>query len=217
MTVENMLMVYAGATDQGRVRKNNEDSILMSEFDHEEILLLVVADGVGGNAGGEVASKMTVDFISTTVKKAVIEANSGEGYHDNWLESTLLRAITDANLQLIEQQQLHQGLSEMATTVVALLIRNNKIALSHLGDSRCYQFTSPELKQITEDHTVLQTLLNQGKINQREFAASPMHHMISKAVGSSPNIKITVENLAFEKNTCYILCSDGLTDCLNER
>jgi len=177
-------------------------------------VLLVVADGVGGNAGGEIASKLTLEFMSSSIEKVVAEENMSNGYNESWLASTLHYAITTANTQLIEQQKMNDALSEMATTVVALLIHNNKVALSHLGDSRCYQFKSPELTQLTEDHTVLQALLNQGKINQHEFAASPMHHMISKAVGPIEDIEITVSCFEFDQQAYYLLCSDGLTDCL---
>jgi len=207
---------YAGGTDRGKLREQNEDSILMSEFEHSDVVLLQVADGVGGHEGGEVASNLTVEFMQASVAKAVLLANSGAGYVPDWLEKTLRQAISDSNLQLIEQQGTRLELNNMATTIVAILIHKNEIAVGHLGDSRCYQFSDQKLHQLTEDHTALQKLLNEGKINQQEYETMPMHHIISQAIGLSRSPEIEVEKLTLNRPDCYLLCSDGLTDCLSD-
>jgi len=207
---------YAGGSDRGRVREQNEDCILMSTFEHSDVILLQVADGVGGHAGGEIASKLTVGIVDAAVAKAVKLANSGAGYTSDWLENTLLQAITDANCQLIEQQHLRDDLDNMATTLVAILIHDDTMAVAHLGDSRCYQLYGQQLKQITEDHTALQKLLNEGKINQQEFEVLPMHHVISQAVGLTLSPEIAVSRLVIKKKSCYVLCSDGLTNCMSD-
>jgi len=214
MTDKITSIVYAGGTDKGKVRQQNEDSILMSEFDNSDVILLLVADGVGGHEGGEVASKLAADCMQEYVAKAVLQAHSGGGYSSGWLELTLLHAITDTNLKVIEQQKQRENLSKMATTLVVILIHQNEIALSYLGDSRCYQFIQQQLKQITEDHTVLQKLLNEGKINQHEYEVMPMHHMISQAIGLTRTPDIKVSQFEFNQQACYLLCSDGLTNCI---
>jgi PPM family protein phosphatase len=216
MTEKLLSIHYAGGSDRGKVRELNEDSILMSEFEHSEVVLLQVADGVGGYAGGEVASKFTVEVIQSSVEKSVLQAHSGGGYGIEWLEKTLLHAIAEANEKLREQQKLHEDLSQMATTIVAILIHKNQIAISHLGDSRCYQFVQQKLTQLTEDHTALQKLLNEGKINQHEFEILPMHHVISQAVGLIDEPEITTRCFTFEPLTSYLLCSDGLTNCISD-
>ncbi len=207
---------YAGGTDRGRVREQNEDCILMSEFEHSDVLLLQVADGVGGHEGGAVASKLVVEFMRASVEKAVLLANSGAGYATDWLEKTLEQAISDANLMLIEQQSIQLSLNNMATTIVAILIYKNEIVIGHLGDSRCYQFINSHLTQLTEDHTALQKLLNEGKINQQEFETMPMHHVISQGMGLSLKPEIEITRVDLNDESCYLLCSDGLTDCISD-
>ena len=209
-------IIYAGGTDRGKVRQQNEDSILMTEFEHSDVLLLQVADGVGGHEGGEVASKLAVESIRDYVAKAVLQARSGGGYGSDWLELTLQHAIADANSKILEQQKLRKNLCKMATTIVATLIHQNDMVISHLGDSRCYKYTQQQLTQITEDHTMLQKLLNEGKIDQDEFESLPMHHMISQAVGINNAPDVQVNRLIFNKDISYLLCSDGLTNCVSD-
>lgn len=203
---------YAGGTDKGKVRQQNEDSILLCGFEHSDVVLLIVADGVGGHEGGEVASKLAVESIKDSIGKAVLQAHSGGGYAENWLQLTLQHAVLEANKHILEQQVEHPQYHRMATTLVALLIHNEEIALSHLGDSRCYQFDSKQFIQLTEDHTVLQKMLNDGKIDQNEFEILPLHHMINQALGLSEFPDVYVNQFTFEKDTIYLLCSDGLTN-----
>jgi len=207
---------FAGGTDRGKVRLQNEDSILMSRFEHSDVVLLIVADGVGGHKGGEVASKLSVESIHDYVEKSVLQAHSGGGYGSDWLELTLSHAITETNTKLIQQQDENQDLNNMATTVVAMLYHNDAIVISYLGDSRCYQFHDKTLTQLTEDHTMLQKLLNEGKISQQEFEEMPMHHMISQALGLTPEPDVQVSRLLYDNQTSYLLCSDGLTNCVSD-
>ncbi|MCW9047965.1 MAG: Stp1/IreP family PP2C-type Ser/Thr phosphatase [Gammaproteobacteria bacterium] len=216
MTDGKIIISYAGGTDRGKVRTQNEDSILMSDFEHSDVVLLVVADGVGGHKGGEVASKLAVDSIHEYVEKSVLQAHSGGGYGSDWLELTLSHAVFETNARLIKQQQENIDLNNMATTVVAMLFHKNECVVSYLGDSRCYQFTDNALLQITEDHSMLQKLLNEGKINQHEFETSPMHHMISQALGLTSEPDVQVSRLGFDNQTSYLLCSDGLTNCVSD-
>ncbi len=216
MSEGNSELIFAGASDKGRVRKNNEDCILMSRFKHSDAVLVAVADGVGGSAGGEVASQLTVKTMYRVVKRAILQSNSGGGYGKKWLNLTLARAIKKANIEVIKQQAINEELENMATTIVALLIHKNKMALSHLGDSRCYQFKNNKLKQKTQDHTLLQLMLNRGEITQENFDVSPMHHMICKAVGSKEDVSLSVEEFEIDPQSTYLLCSDGLTDCLSD-
>jgi len=207
---------FAAGSDRGKVREQNQDSVLISKFEHSDVILLQVADGVGGYAGGEVASKLTVEVMQASVAKAILLANSGAGYASDWLEATLQHAIKEANLQLIKQQSLLADLADMATTIVAMLIHNNSLVIGHLGDSRCYQLNNNHLTQLTEDHTALQKLLNEGKINQQEFEVLPMHHVISQAVGLIKTPEIKLHKMSLKQHSCYLLCSDGLTNCVSD-
>lgn len=216
MSDETQLINFAGGTDKGLVREQNEDSILCCRFDHSEVSLFVVADGVGGHEGGAVASKIAVETIKEVVSKAVMLANSGGGYGEHWLERTLLHAIEESNNELLKQQIEQPQFSTMATTVVAVLVNKQQAVLNHLGDSRCYFYKKSKLIQLTEDHTVLQKLLNEGKISQQQFNDLPMHNMISKALGLSDQIEVSTHLLQLEGSVEYLLCSDGLTNCLTD-
>lgn len=209
-------IIYAGGTDKGRVRRQNEDNILMSNFENSDVILLVVADGVGGHHGGAEASKLAVDTIYQSVKKSVLQAHSGGGYGSEWLELSLQTAIFDANTEILKQQDIQPELDEMATTVVALLIHSNDLVVGHLGDSRCYGFMQKKLIQLTEDHTVLQQMLNEGRITQYDFDTMPMHHVISRAIGLNDSPEIQIQTIRFDLHSIYLLCSDGLTDCISD-
>jgi len=209
-------ITYAGGSDKGKVRERNEDSFLCCSFEKSNVSLLIVADGVGGYAGGAEASQLAVDTMRVSVERALLQAHSGGGYAEKWLELTLQQAIVDANSAIIHQQNTQADFKHMATTVVAILIKNNDMVLSHLGDSRCYQYAGEKLIQLTEDHTYLKDMLNAGKINQHEFETLPMHNVISQALGLTREPVIKIEHLLVEENNTYLLCSDGLTNCVSD-
>lgn len=208
-------MHFAAGSDRGRVREQNEDRVLISEFEHSDVTLLVVADGVGGHAGGEVASQLCIDQLQQSVAKAVLQAHSGGGYGEHWLTQTLQQAVLDGNQQIIKAQQQQPSLANMATTVVAMLIKQQFAALCHLGDSRCYCYQQ-QLRQLTTDHTLLQDMLNDGQIDQQTFELSPMHHVISRALGLHESPQLDLQLIELQPNQRYLLCSDGLTDCVSD-
>lgn len=215
MTSSGFHISCAAGSDRGRVREQNEDRVLISEFEHSDVILLVVADGVGGHAGGEVASQLCIDQLHQPVAKAVLQAHSGGGYGEHWLTQTLQQAVLDANQQVIQSRQQQPLLANMATTVVAMLIKQQSAALCHLGDSRCYCYQK-QLQQLTVDHTVLQDMLNDGQIDQQTFELSPMHHVISRALGLHDSPQLDLQLIELKSNQRYLLCSDGLTDCVSD-
>jgi len=216
MTAESQPICFAGGTDKGMVREQNEDSVLYCRFEHSDVCLMVVADGVGGHEGGAVASKFVINSIKALVEKAVLLAHSGGGYAEDWLPSTLLHAIEEANNELLLEQRKQPQYQNMATTVVAMLTNENSAVLGHLGDSRCYLYANSKLTQLTEDHTVLQSLLNEGKISKKQFNDLPLHHMISKAIGLASEPEISLRGFKIEQDSEYLLCSDGLTNSLSD-
>ncbi len=202
---------FAGGTDIGRLREKNEDSILLCGFEHSDVYLFAVADGVGGHKGGDVASQIAVDTIRESVQKAVLQASSGGGYSEHWLELSLEHAINNANRKILEQQQ-DPDLYNMATTIVAILIKDGMMAISYLGDSRCYKYSHSKLTQMTQDHTIL----NESGY-QHVDENSSYSHLITRALGLSDGIEIEVECIPLISDTCYLLCSDGLTNCLSDQ
>jgi len=206
----------AGGSDKGLVRPQNEDSILYCQFEHSDVSLLVVADGVGGYSGGAEASQLAIQVMEQTISKAVLQANSGGGFGEHWLESNLHNAIAEANHKILLKQKEVSDLSQMSSTVVALLVNRDEAALCHLGDSRCYEFTDNTLTQIMVDHTMLQDMLSEGKIDQQTFELLPMHHVISQAMGLTEEPDIKIDLFKLKQNARYLLCSDGLTDCVSD-
>lgn len=206
---------YAAGSDRGRVRAQNEDRVLASEFEHSEVILLVVADGVGGHAGGEVASQLCIEQLQLSVDKAVLQARSGGGYGEHWLTQTLQQAVLDANQKIIQQRKQQAALANMATTMVALLIKQQTAALCHLGDSRCYCYMQ-KLQQLTTDHSLLQDMLNNAEIDQQTFELSPLHHVISRALGLHAQPKLELQTIKLQADQRYLLCSDGLTDSVSD-
>jgi PPM family protein phosphatase len=205
-----------GGSDKGLVRENNEDSIGYELFNNAEIALAIVADGVGGYEGGEVASNITVDVIKESTRKAAMLAKSGAGYSEQWMQQTLLNAFEEANLEIIHQQSNHALLKRMASTVVAILCREDRIVLSHYGDSRCYMWRNEQLTQLTKDHSVAQQMLDEGVLTEENYHLSPYHHMISHAMGLEKVVDADALESQIENSDLFLLCSDGLTNCLND-
>lgn len=206
-----------GGTDRGLQREQNEDAIRHAQFDNESVSLAIVADGVGGHAGGEIASQLAVDAVDDYVTVSVKQALNGGGYSKHWLHQTLANAIEKANRELINLQQQDTALNNMATTIVSVLIKDGRLALGYLGDSRCYRWRESELLQMTRDQTLAQQMLDQGVISHNQFLESPYHHVLSHALGLNEATLADISLQEIEDGDLYLLCSDGLTNCLNDQ
>ena len=204
-----------GYTDTGRVRQNNEDSI-----GYDSVLgLLVLADGMGGHLGGEVASSMSVDTIVQLVQQNLpsvgpgqIDANSGFS-----LESVCIQqAIDQANILVYEKSGSQSELRGMGTTIVVMLLYDNRFSLAHIGDSRCYRYRGQKMEQITKDHSLLQELIDRGFYTHEEAKKSLNKNLVTKALGIDPSITPDIQEELVMKNDIYLLCSDGLTDLVED-
>ncbi|TDW30232.1 PP2C family protein-serine/threonine phosphatase [Cryobacterium psychrophilum] len=187
----------AAASDVGRVRSNNQDS---GYAGHN---LFVVADGMGGHAGGDVASAIAV--------KRIIEADTDYASAAD-AEFALQAALIGANAQLAETVFEHAELTGMGTTVSALVVLNDEVAIAHIGDSRIYLLRDNELSQITIDHTFVQRLVDSGRITEQEAMVHPRRSVLMRVLGdvdSSPEIDTSI--LATLPGDRWLLCSDGLT------
>lgn len=202
-----------GITDEGLVRDHNEDSI----GSDADLGLLVLADGMGGHKGGEVASAIAVDSIMQDLTKALPQITSGNtdentGYS---IESMLIeKAIKDANLKIYTAAQNNKNYEGMGTTVVVLLLYDNRITVAHVGDSRLYRFRDRTLEQMTRDHTLLQELVDRGFYTKKEARESLNKNLVTRAVGVSTTVDVDLlEDIALVGDN-YLLCSDGLTDMI---
>jgi serine/threonine protein phosphatase PrpC len=196
-----ILVSAAGQTDLGQRRKKNEDSYLVLE----EHNLFVVADGMGGHAGGEVASKIAVDTIGAAF-------NQGQFRGDRYPNvprrgSDLALAIQMANEAIFERAKAEPELTGMGTTVVSARFSPNKqrLYVGHVGDSRCYRLRDQELRQVTTDHTM-------GSLG----VTGPLAERLERAVGIAPAVKVDIIIARPLPNDIYLLCSDGLSKMVSD-
>ena len=157
-------------TDVGLTRTHNEDSCCTGEN------FAVIADGMGGHNKGEVASGMVVEILCENFKKG-----------GKKLSYVLKKAIVDANRKVYAKSLSNEECSGMGTTVVACIWDNKKIALGHIGDSRAYKIDDSGIHCLTKDHTLVQKLLDEGKLTTKEAESYPDKHVITRAVGTDPN------------------------------
>ncbi len=201
------------ASHTGLVRERNEDSLACQQYQHADVSICVVADGVGGHPGGDIASRLAVDCVMEFIEESVQQACNGNGFSENWLKQTAYSAINYANNAIREMQKQQSQLSSMATTLVLLLRHGENLVVAHVGDSRCYCWHNNHLQQITEDHTVAQQMLNNGTLSYEAFLHSSYHHVLNNGLGLYDEVEISLEYHQCH-NRLFMLCSDGLTDCV---
>jgi protein phosphatase len=214
MNLKNNITIM-GLTDTGIVRNKNEDSI---GFD-SSLGLVVLADGMGGHRGGEIASSMTVDTVIEKLQQSLPEINPGEVDEASGFsrESICIQdAVVEANqlvYQAAESNPDHKG---MGTTVVVLQFYNNSFSLAHIGDSRCYRLRADKFDQITKDHSLLQELIDRGFYTPEEARKSMNKNLVTRALGIDPIVMPDLQEDIVLKNDIYLLCSDGLTDLVED-
>ena len=195
-----MAKVYQ-ATNVGKVRYNNEDSLAVIEPE-----TYVVADGMGGAQAGEVASQMLVDTVKQFLSKNT----------PPWDEKLLSQAILLANDKILNRARLNPELRGMGTTATILSIDGGKAYFAHVGDSRLYLLRNDYFAQITEDHSYVETLVRQGEITHEEARIHPMKNVLIQAVGAVPEIEIDAANFSVQSGDIFLLCTDGLTNMVED-
>ena len=203
-------------TDIGMVRTKNEDTI---GYD-SALGLMVLADGMGGHRGGEVASSMTVDTIIVQLQQQLPNIKPGQtdsksGYS---LESMcILEAIESANDLVFKAGDANPSHNGMGTTIVTLHFYNNTLSLAHIGDSRCYRLRANAFEQITKDHSLLQELVDRGFYTSEEARSSQNKNLVTRALGIDPLVAAEIYEDTVHINDIYLLCSDGLTDYVEDQ
>jgi PPM family protein phosphatase len=195
-TERTLAIRYAVQSDVGLQREENEDAAYAGER------LLAVADGMGGHAAGEVASAAVIDAL----KPLDTQVPAGE------LLNALDHAVRQASRTLTEMAQADPGLSGMGTTLTALLWSGSQLGLVHIGDSRAYLVRDGKIFQITNDHTMVQTLLDDGKITAEEVASHPQRNLILRALATNLTCEPDLQLREARPGDRYLLCSDGLHD-----
>jgi len=208
-------LTFVGQTDTGRVREHNEDTIA-SDVD---VGLLVLADGMGGYNAGEVASGIAVKTITNLVREGLAREDLGSIDRSTGLTrpSIVLRdAITRANKIIYQTARSQAECEGMGTTVVAALFYDNKISIAHVGDSRLYRQRGSAIAQVTMDHSLLQELVDRGFYSPEEAQRAANKNYVTRALGVEPQVEVEVQEHPVDKGDVYILCSDGLSDMVED-
>jgi PPM family protein phosphatase len=187
----------AALTDTGRKRRRNEDSFI------SEPPLFAIADGMGGAQAGEVASRLAAD--------ALREHEVG-----GTAEERLVALVQEANRRVYERQATDQSASGMGTTVTVALVEGDEVVLGHVGDSRAYRFRAGELEQLTEDHSLVQELLKDGRLTPEEARVHPQQAVITRALGTDPDVDVDTFRVDARPGDVFLLCSDGLSGMVGD-
>ena len=194
-----MRLVFAAATDVGRMRKNNEDSYLSSQP------VAAVADGMGGHSAGEVASAIAIEELAAL-------GSRGPWENETAATDDLKQAILRANRRIREMAAGDRKLLGMGTTLVALLEDGDMVHVANVGDSRGYLLRQGELSQVTVDHSLVQELVDDGRLSPEDAERHPQRSVITRALGIDPEVEFDLFTYKLQVGDRLLLCSDGLSD-----
>ncbi|MHB8468409.1 MAG: Stp1/IreP family PP2C-type Ser/Thr phosphatase [Gaiellaceae bacterium] len=189
---------YSAVSDTGRKRRRNEDAYVVAPP------LFAVADGMGGAQAGEVASKLAA--------AALEETDPGTIAGPERLEAL----IQEANRRVHERSTADPATSGMGTTMTVALVAETKVIIAHVGDSRAYLVRGGKLEQVTEDHSLVNELLKSGKLSPEEAETHPQRSVITRAVGTDPDVDVDSFTVETQEGDVFLLCSDGLTDMVDD-
>ncbi len=210
MGIFKMQYSFYALTDVGQVRFNNEDALAIDE----DFGIAVLADGMGGYNAGEVASGMAV----ASVKSELLRWLSVETQAANpaQISRGIGLCIALANQSIFHAAAANPHYAGMGTTVVAAVFKNDCLILGHVGDSRCYRSRAQALTQITRDHSLVQERVDAGLLTPEEALFAPGKNLLTRALGVEDEVQVALGEHAVQHGDVYLLCSDGLTDMLND-
>ena len=189
---------YAGATDTGRKRRRNEDAYVVAPP------LFAVADGMGGAQAGEVASKLAATVLEDTDSGTL----SGR--------ERVNALFQEANKRVHDRSTVDPSASGMGTTMTVALIEGNEVTIGHVGDSRAYLVRDGKLEQLTEDHSLVNELMKSGKLSPEEAETHPQRSVITRALGTDPDVDVDAFTIEAKEGDVFLLCSDGLTAMVDD-
>ncbi|MDF9408154.1 Stp1/IreP family PP2C-type Ser/Thr phosphatase [Pelotomaculum isophthalicicum JI] len=197
-------MRWAQITDTGLSRKDNEDSLLVSP----DMGLLAVADGMGGHQGGEVASGLALQTLEKELARSLKKGESPE--------KALLDSVRLANIAVFELSGRNKELHGMGTTITACLKREDDLIIAHVGDSRAYLICRGSIRQLTQDHSLVQELLRNGGISEEQALQHPQRNLLTRALGTEQSVEVDHYRYKVVANDLLLLCTDGLTRYLRQ-
>jgi len=208
-----MRIDYASLSDRGQIRPKNEDAFGAFVPEDADALdsrgaVFVVADGMGGHRGGETASSLAIEAV-----RVGYESHDGSD-----IASLLLDAFTDANTRILSKSISDTSLFGMGTTCTAMVLVAGKAWFAHVGDSRAYLYRDDEIKQITQDHSLVGDMVRSGIITDEDARNHPKRNIITRSLGIQDAVSTDTPNspMTISVDDTFVLCSDGLTGCVNE-
>ena len=201
-------------TDVGQVRPVDEDSILVADLsfgvnsESSKFLLLAVADGMGGHAKGEEASKIALNAIARAVIPDLL--------NNTPFTKILEKGIQNANQDILDYTAENPEASGMGTTSVCAVVKDNQIHLANVGDSRAYRVSDDEICRVTKDHSYVQALIDEGEITEEQAREHPRKNEITRAVGIMPSVEVDTMKLTLDSDESLLLCCDGVIAHLSD-
>jgi protein phosphatase len=201
-----------GMSDVGKIRKNNEDSFYIQVYDNDHVIG-VVADGMGGHKGGKKASSIAVKVISEYVEALLPDMLS---FTERKLKQALIKAVKSANKAIYDDAVNSTELSGMGTTAVVCYISGGKLYALNAGDSRLY-IINDKITQVTKDHSFVGELVELGVISEQQAQHHPQKNIITRALGTEPEIDVDIYTEKLNDGDTILLCTDGLTNMLSDK
>lgn len=198
-------MQYGKRTDMGCVRINNEDAVAI-ECIAPDIDLIMVADGMGGHLGGEIASGMALEIIREHLKQGDVSPIA------------IQKAVEEANQRIFKMSEQKEECAGMGTTLVLAIVQPTNVLIANVGDSRAYHYQAEpkQLQQVTRDHSIAEELLQTGKLTTETVKTFPLRNVITRAVGTEPTVDVDFFEVDWLANDMILLCSDGLTEEISD-
>ncbi|MBU3069847.1 Stp1/IreP family PP2C-type Ser/Thr phosphatase [Aestuariicella sp. G3-2] len=206
-----------GRTDIGQVRNENEDNIRWYSHPKLPFGYVVVADGMGGYTGGARASSIAVNCIGQHLESLISPTfqSCTPQQQELMIQSSLIEAINTANQEILAEKQINPQLGHMGTTVAMAVIWESQVTIAHLGDSRVYLWDKQGFVQLTKDHSLVQEMIDSGSLNEDQARTSDIRNQITKALGVTASVDPTINNFQLTQSCLMMLCSDGLTEYLD--
>ena len=204
-------MQYWGLTDPGCVRSQNQDAYQMEQLDRSTALC-VVCDGMGGAKSGNIASTLAMDVFVEEVRRTW-----KSGIAQQPLEQMLQGAVKLANFTVFDQAQQFEEFDGMGTTLVAALISGNRVTVVNVGDSRAYKVDGDGITQVTRDHSLVQMMVDRGELSPEIARTYPGKNFITRAIGTESMVECDLYHLDVKKGDFLLLCSDGLSNMMDEQ
>lgn len=211
-----MRIRYFGHTDVGRKREKNEDSFLANDG----LNLFIVADGMGGHLGGDIASKLAISTIEETIRQLeedpdVTLQESTQPVKQGEYQSYLRYAIVLAGHRIFEKANSDISLHGMGTTAVSLLFRNNKVYVANVGDSRAYRIRGDRISQVTKDHSLVGEQIRAGILSETDAKSHRLKNIITRSVGFQDEVEADIDIRVAREKDRFLLCSDGLSNMVS--